>query len=396
MSDLLVSQKPSPEALARIEKSHRVLSRVFLVGSRPVVKFSIQGQEQIPRTGPLVILANHVSSFDAPGISARVGRPVIYLGSAGLLGTGVRKRFLGGLGVIPKNKFVSDARAIRTLKRWADAGAAVGLFPEGERSWDGYPLPLVPGIDKLIRLLGAPVVTARIHNADRQWPRWATRPRRGRVHLAFDPPVKFDRKAPAQQILSYLQERITLPPEKNRRWPVTGTQLAEGLPNLVYCCPSCGALETLETQVDDIGCTACTRSWTVDTTNCLHDRQDGSILTVAQAAQRARESLGTHWVQDLPRYEAEGVIMESETMSLLDQSGDDPVEIGQGRLQLRSDSLVLAESSVEWSLSLSEIRSVSIEMTRGLRFMTTNGIYEPVMPTESVIKWRDVLSHWMS
>ena len=198
------------------------------------------------------------------------------------------------------------------------------------------------------------------------------------------------------EVLSYIRERISLKPEKTRRWTVRGSNLAAGLPNLVYCCPACGTMESMKAEGDILGCRFCSRSWIVDTTNRLRDQQDGTTLTVAQAAQRAREALGVHWVQDLPRFEAEGVIMESEPLSLLDQTGDEPVEIGKGRLRLSPDGVALVDAAVKWSLPLADLRAVSIEVTRGLRFMTSNQIFEPLMPRESVIKWRDAMVHWMA
>ncbi|MEE2749817.1 MAG: lysophospholipid acyltransferase family protein [Myxococcota bacterium] len=385
------SLEPSPEALRRMKFKHGFLSKVFRAGASTFAQLTAEGTEAVPSEGPLVVLGNHTCALDAPGINVLLGRPVIFLGTAALMGNGFRASFLGGIGVIPKKKFMSDARAVRALKGWVDSGAAVGVFPEGERSWDGGPLPFVPGIEKLVRLLGAPVVTTRIHNGDRVWPRWATSRRKGRVHFEFDAPVQFERRAPLDEVLGYIRDRTVLSPEETRRWEVTGKDLALGLPNLVYACPACGGLESMLASKNNLACSSCETSWKLDPTNTLTHAQEGYTLTVATAAQSARHQLFTAMQEVEHAGGGERVLLESQDIELLDQSGDEPATIGQGRLQLTSDCLRLVDSSVQWSLPLSEIRSVSMEMTRRLWLMTSDAIFEPVFADESSIKWCDAI-----
>ena len=390
-SSRLQSLEPSPEALRKMVFKHSFLSKVFGAGASTFAQLTSEGTEAVPSEGPLVVLGNHACALDAPGINVLLGRPVIFLGTAALMGSGFRASFLGGIGVIPKKKFMSDARAVRALKGWVDAGAAVGVFPEGERSWDGTPLPFVPGIEKLIRLLGVPVVTTRIHNGDRVWPRWATNRRKGRVHFEFDAPVQFERRAPLDEVLGYIRDRTVLPSEEARRWEVKGSNLALGLPNLVYACPACGVLEAIHATKNRLDCSACGSAWELDTSNTLTHVKEGYTLTVATAAQGARHQLFTAMQEGKDARASEGVLLESQAAELLDHSGDEPVSIGEGRLQLTPECLRLVGSDVQWSLPLKDIRSVSMELTRRLWIMTPSAIFEPALTEESSIKWCDAI-----
>ena len=161
---------PDPAWVASFTEKHRKLRPYYRFITNRWSPHTCEGAEHVPRVGPVLLLANHTCFFDAPIIPLFAERPVITMTTESLL-QGRHGAFLMSLGVVPKKKFVSDSRAVRLLKGWADAGAAIGMFPEGQRTWDGLPLPLLPGVEKLVRLLGIPVITARIYNGDRVWPR---------------------------------------------------------------------------------------------------------------------------------------------------------------------------------------------------------------------------------
>jgi 1-acyl-sn-glycerol-3-phosphate acyltransferase len=179
---------PSPENLAMIQRAMRWLIPAFRLGLSPRVPISVSGLEHFPKDGPVFLLSNHQTALDPILLTIAVNRPVHFMATQALLQEGPVGRFVGWLGAVPKKKFSADLRAVKQLIAWRALDAAVGLFPEGQRSWDGEPLPLLDGIEKLVRLMKAPVVTARLHNADRVWPRWAPKPRWGRIHIELDPP----------------------------------------------------------------------------------------------------------------------------------------------------------------------------------------------------------------
>jgi 1-acyl-sn-glycerol-3-phosphate acyltransferase len=284
--------KPSPETLALVTQKYQRLRPVGGLFLRRWGTFTASGLEHIPREGPVIILTNHVAHFDALHINYMVRRPVIFLASTALFSGDMRSRFLQSMGMIPKRKFTPDARAIRTLRGWIDSGAAVGIFPEGERSWDGEPLPMVPGIAKLIRFLDAPVVTGRIHNGDHHWPRWSPHHRRTRVHLELDEAVTFGRRTPPDDITRYISQRIVIPPDQHRRWPARGSrQLCEGLSNLLFCCPACQTPEALTEQGAQLSCSACAAAWRLDTSGVLTGIRGGAADTTI-AEQRARLQTG--------------------------------------------------------------------------------------------------------
>ncbi len=380
--------EPSAAVLPLLQRYVDIGGPLALGVLRPGLQVTISGLEHFPRQGPVLLLTNHASALDAGILMARIGRPIQFMVTQAGLHSGAGAKVFAAFGAIPKKKFNKDARAVKTLRRWRDVGAAVGLFPEGQRSWDGRTLPLIPGIEKLVRLVDAPMVTGRVLNADRVWPRWAAVPRTGRVHIELDAPQQFDRKTPMEDIRAAV-ERIRVDPERCQRWPVRGHLLAHGLGNLLFACPHCNAFDRSEERRSVFACRSCGASWTVSTENRL--RRAGEDLSIVDAWQRAKDRLEPHWTADPVRFRRDGTVMESAPMRLFEMSEAEPVPVAEGRLKLREDALTVGD----WRLPLERCVVTSVEFRRRLQFQDVDGrVFEAVMPEESVVKWEIIVPHW--
>ncbi|MCK6523912.1 1-acyl-sn-glycerol-3-phosphate acyltransferase [Myxococcota bacterium] len=385
---------PSPENLAKIQRAMRWLIPMFRLGLRPRVPISVSGLERFPKEGPVFLLSNHQTALDPILLTIAVNRPVHFMATQALLQEGPVGRFVGWIGAVPKKKFSADLRAVKQLIAWRDLGAAVGLFPEGQRSWDGEPLPLLDGIEKLIRLMKAPVVTARLHNADRVWPRWAPAPRWGQVHVELDPPEELHERDP-KELRALLEQRVQLWAKDSRRYPVRGGGLAAGLNNALFACPRCGAMDSLDERGDALSCHACLARYTVTPSLTLLGADGERPIAEAVAAAKALVTLRR--VADPARFSAEGVVMESERAELFDVTEDDAVPIGAGHLRLTAAGLSLhptRKAPASWRLPFSELRATSVELRRRLQFQGKERIFEVVLPTESAVKWEWMVPRW--
>ena len=387
--------EPSADNKKRADFYCRWMSKALRVILRPRLQLTVDGAQHIPREGPVLVLGNHVHSLDPINLIVSSDRCIHWLATESLWDQPVPAWFCTRSGAVPRKKFVADSKSIRNLKAWRDLGGAVGLFPEGERTWDGKRLPLLPGVEKLVRLLDAPVVTARVINAYRHHPRWADHGRRGRIHVEFDPPRSFDRSDKPEAVRRYIEERITVDPAQGADWVVKGSRLAKGLANVLFACPSCHAIDGLIEQGDEVTCARCAKVWRLDTDLRLHPKGGGEPLLVADAVAAVRARLEQSWVGDPARYAADGTILESEDMELL-ALGEQPRSVGRGRLHLSEQALTLrAGSAVTWALPLSEMRAVAVDMQRRLQFRDQDGKpFEAVLPRESPLKWYWIADRW--
>lgn len=86
----------------------------------------------VPRSGPVVLVANHTGFLDGPFVFAAAPRPVTFLVKAQTF-QGPLGPLLAAVGQIPIDRAVGDRRALGVAKAVLARGGAVGIFPEGTR-----------------------------------------------------------------------------------------------------------------------------------------------------------------------------------------------------------------------------------------------------------------------
>lgn len=124
-------------------------------------RIEVTGAELIPRTGPVLLVANHPNSLIDPvmlGIAAQ--RPVRLMAKAPLFDVPVFGAFLRALGMVPAYRGSDDSRQVKkNLESLGDAGrqlargGVMGIFPEG-KSHDAVQLALVRSGAARLAMLG--------------------------------------------------------------------------------------------------------------------------------------------------------------------------------------------------------------------------------------------------
>jgi 1-acyl-sn-glycerol-3-phosphate acyltransferase len=92
------------------------------------------GVENIPKTGPVVLCANHISVLDPPTVGVPVPRKVHYMAKAELFNIPLFGRFIHALGAFPVKRGGVSKDAIRTAIALLQNGGVMGIFPEGTRN----------------------------------------------------------------------------------------------------------------------------------------------------------------------------------------------------------------------------------------------------------------------
>ncbi len=97
----------------------------------------IYGAENVPPTGPMVIVSNHASNYDPPIVSNSVRRPVAYMAKEELFKIPIFRKVIQVYGAYPVNRTSTDRTTIRAALKYLDDGWAVGVFLQGTRTPDG-------------------------------------------------------------------------------------------------------------------------------------------------------------------------------------------------------------------------------------------------------------------
>jgi 1-acyl-sn-glycerol-3-phosphate acyltransferase len=160
----------------------------------------VQGVQNVPTTGPVILASNHRAAVDTAVIPLVTPRPVAFLGKAeyftrcSIKGRLVA-RFLTALGYVPVDRANAKAGlaaldAGRTVLR---AGGAFGIYPEGTRSRDGRLHRGHTGVASLALSTGAVVVPVGLVGTHKVQPVGKKLPRVAPIEVRFGRPLDFSR-----------------------------------------------------------------------------------------------------------------------------------------------------------------------------------------------------------
>jgi 1-acyl-sn-glycerol-3-phosphate acyltransferase len=146
--------------------SRLALRPAFSLMLRRQGRWRIEGASQVPRSGPLIILANHRSTLDPPFLNFTIPRHVTFMAWSGLWENPRLAPFIRWYGAIPVELNSPDRAALRAAETVLSRGGALGIFPEGwTRRGEGLG-ELQPGFTLLARRTGAPVAPCGLVHTD--------------------------------------------------------------------------------------------------------------------------------------------------------------------------------------------------------------------------------------
>jgi glycerol-3-phosphate dehydrogenase (NAD(P)+) len=141
------------------------------------------GREHLPRTGSLLLAANHRSFLDPFVIGALMRRPVYYMAKRELFENRWQAWLLNGLGAFPVDRGAGDRDAMETARAILRRGDCVVIFPEGTRVRSGPLGSPRRGVGRLALETGAPVVPIAVIGTEEVRRGWRVRPRKVRIRV---------------------------------------------------------------------------------------------------------------------------------------------------------------------------------------------------------------------
>ena len=160
------------------------------------------GRDNIPKTGPFVLISNHQSYLDPMLCGIPIKRRVSFLARETLFRNWFFGRMISSVGTIPVRLGEADISAMRKAIDMLKQGRGVCLFPEGTRSRDGKITPFKPGFGLLCRRGKAAVVPVVIDGAFECWPRHKKLFSHGPIVISYGKAI------PAQQVKSMGNEKL--------------------------------------------------------------------------------------------------------------------------------------------------------------------------------------------
>ena len=188
----------------------------------PVIKVAfrpwIEGKENVPATGPAILVANHISAGDTYLLPALVSRRMVFPAkSEAFTGTGLRgavlRWFLLNVGMLPMDRSGgrASANSMTGVLGVLERGDLLGIFPEGTRSPDGRLHKGKTGVARLVLQARVPVIpVGLVDTAFVRLPLLGI-PVMRRPGLRIGTPMNFDRYAGAgndRDVLRHVTDEI--------------------------------------------------------------------------------------------------------------------------------------------------------------------------------------------
>ena len=193
------------------------------------LRVRIEGLEHVPRTGPVVLAATHVSFLDFLLLGLlgeeRGGRRVRFLARHEVWSVWPVGALMRRMGHVPVDR-EAPAHAYLLARDALRRGEVVGIFPEAGVSRSFTVRALMPGAAALARETGAPLVPVALWGGQRLWTA-KTRPtlRRGvPVTVAAGPPLRVgqDPRGTTELLGRTLQQMLEAAQAESRHAPAAG------------------------------------------------------------------------------------------------------------------------------------------------------------------------------
>ncbi len=139
--------------------AYRLFKAVLGPILRLLFKVNVEGIENVPGTGPVILASNHHSFSDSIFLPMVLKRRVTFVAKAEYFEQKKTAWFFTMMGQIPVKRGGGPAseRALEAARDVLNAGGVFGIYPEGTRSPDGRLYKGRTGVARLALQTGAPI-----------------------------------------------------------------------------------------------------------------------------------------------------------------------------------------------------------------------------------------------
>lgn len=356
----------------------------------------VENQELVRRLKPpYLIMPNHTSVWDPFLINVCVPQVIHYVVSDANFRSKLVELGLGLVGSIPKTKVMSDLDTVKNIMKITKSGGVVGIFPEGQNTYDGHTLPIYYSTAKLAKVLRVPVVTARIAGAFLSKPRWGKRLRKGRVRIRYDltltpHQLKALTVEEIDSVIASALEHDEYEYHKLHPQKFVGPDRAEYAEVALFACPQCAQFGTLHSHGNVLSCTQCGYAVRYDLYGFFQPHagalrfttmREWNLWQIEELQRRLRRFVTS--AAGEPLFEEERVTVQIGYRSM-------PLEpYKEGRLALFPDHVELTDGDRMDRFPITAIAGVNVQNEERLEFYAGENLYRLTIPSPRgcVYKW---------
>ncbi len=314
-----------------------------------------------------IVLSNHTTDYDPLFVASSFKEQMYYVASEHVARWGFLSKLLTyWLAPIVRYKGTTATITVMEMLRKIREGASVCMFAEGARSWDGVTDKFLPSTGKVVKSAKCGLVTYRIEGGYFVSPRWSASLRRGRVHGA--PVNVYTKEQLAKMSVEEINAAIARDLhedayERQLANPVSykGKNIAEGMENLLFICPKCGAMDSFHSEGDAVSCSACDLKFRYTEYGMLEGAPFKTVYDFAKwQKEEARKLVANNNVIQAQKGTLKTVVNHVEEM------------VDEGMVSMDTDGITVGNTTI----SMDQILDLNMFGKRGIVFSTKETYYE--------------------
>ena len=322
---------------------------------------------------PFIVLSNHTTDYDAMFIASSFSVPIHFVMSDHICAKPFGKTITKMIGAIPITKSTKDICAIKEMIDIKNNGGALGLFPEGNKSYSGKMCNIKPSIAKLVKKLNIPVVLYTIEGGYFSSPRWATTKRKGKIVGKVEKiisPEELQEKS-NDELYQIIKDCLCVNAydrQFKHKISYVGKDLCKNIESLLYYCPRCHKFNTLAGYRDQIRCNNCDLLVELDEYGYFSFSPYGTIEDWDESQKKELCAID---------FDGDNVIFVDEDCILkkfVDHYHNK--QIGKYLLSLQHKKLIFIPKTPKYefySINIQDIENYALEGINGLQLCLKNG-----------------------
>jgi len=342
-------------------------------------KFEYETSKEIRR--PCVILANHQTSFDQFAVGIGFKFAMNFIASDSIFRHGIQSWFMKIIArPIPFSKGSTDASAIIRMFNIIKQGGSVGMFVSGNRSFYGEECTLKPGVGKLVKKMGVPVVLVKLRGGFNTKPRWKNKPNTGKMRagvIRVIKPEEMETLSGAQLDEIIIRELYTNEFEWNAKEKIEyrGKYKAEYLERVLFYCPECKKLESLISDGNEFFCNECGMRVKINETGFFNKVNNAANTpdTILEWSKMQLEHIKTI---DFSEFKEKPLLSDQNVRLLQAVKSKKDVLLGKGPAEMFQDRMRICGRD----FPLKNFKDMSVQSYNRLMIYMDDGEYTMDMP----------------
>ncbi|ALU14316.1 acyltransferase family protein [Eubacterium limosum] len=162
----------------------------------------VEGEENIPKTGGVVLCPNHISNYDPLAVATHMKRQVHFMAKAELYKNFIVRKVLLAVGTIPVDRGKVSLETLKESLRVLKNGEILGIFPEGTRVKNGERRKPMEGFVVFALKTKSPILPVHIEGKYKF---------RGKINIKFGKPIELNEyygKKVKPEEMSKISEKI--------------------------------------------------------------------------------------------------------------------------------------------------------------------------------------------